>query len=416
MRSTPLSPFHLLALSIVIGLAAPQALATNYDVQVIATLDPETAGAEVELQVDQFNSQLKKLDFLAPAELFESFEASAGEVKRDGDRVVWELPEKGGKLSWHTTLNVPKGNAYDARITKDWALLRFEDLFPPVTTTAKKDSTSNFVLMLNGPKNWSFETRYGKANDKPLKIETAKRSFDRPTGWLIAGELGVRRDEIADRTVTVAAPVGTYFPRVPTLAFLRWTLPDLERVFPTLPKRLLVVSGDDEMWRGALSGPASLFVHGGRPLISENGTSPLLHELVHVSTRLTADDGDDWIVEGLAEYYSLEVLRRSDGLSPVRFSDSIKFLEDWVKRDDGELNDPSKGADTAAAVLLFHDIATELRKRFPDKEYPLDEAVQALLSGRKGNTHVSREDLKKAIKKATGESSEVLNTALKDLS
>ena len=395
----------LKALTVVTCLIAVPALAKDYDAQLTATLDPETSGAEVELKIKQSDSSLKKLDLAAPAELFDSFEASKGEVSREGDRVIWTIPSKGGTLTWHTTLNVPKGDSYDARITKDWALLRFEDLIPPLTSTSKKGSTSDFVVILKGPEKWSFETRYGKANDKPLNIDSDERRFDRPTGWLIAGELGIRREEIAKRAVTVAAPVGTHFPRVPTLAFLRWTLPDLERVFPMLSKRLLVVSGNEEMWRGALSGPSSLFLHRDRPLISENGTSPLLHELVHVATRMSAEKGDDWIVEGIAEYYSVEVLRRSDGLSPERFKDSMTFLKDWAKRDNGELKHPSKGADTAAAAFLFHRIALELREHSEDDEYPLDKAIQELLSGSEGSTKVSRKALQKSIEKVTGKPS-----------
>ena len=43
--------------------------------------------------------------------------------------------------------------------------------------------------------------------------------------------------------------------------------------------RLLIVSAGDPMWRGGLSGPSSMFLHSDRPLISENRTSTLLHEL-----------------------------------------------------------------------------------------------------------------------------------------
>ena len=69
------------------------------------------------------------------------------------------------------------------------------------------------------------------------------------------------------------------------------------------------------MWRGALSAPQSLYVHAERPLLSGNATSTLLHEIVHIGLGLADERGADWIVEGLAEYYSLEVLRRSGTIS-----------------------------------------------------------------------------------------------------
>ena len=38
---------------------------------------------------------------------------------------------------------------------------------------------------------------------------------------------------------------------------------------------------------------------------------PLLHEVMHAMLGIHATSGDDWIVEGLAEFYSLELLRLS---------------------------------------------------------------------------------------------------------
>ena len=50
-----------------------------------------------------------------------------------------------------------------------------------------------------------------------------------------------------------------------------------------------------------MSGPGSLYVHADRPMISENGTSTMLHELVHVAMGVSGSAHDDWLVEGLAE-------------------------------------------------------------------------------------------------------------------
>jgi hypothetical protein len=66
---------------------------------------------------------------------------------------------------------------------------------------------------------------------------------------------------------------------------------------------MLIVSAGDPMWRGGLSGPSSMFLHSDRPLISENRTSTLLHELGHIALGIRGDEESDWIVEGLAEHY-----------------------------------------------------------------------------------------------------------------
>jgi hypothetical protein len=248
---------------------------------------------------------------------------------------------------------------YDARLMDRWALLRLDDLFPPARARRLVGSTATASLTLAGPKGWSFESRYGPVRDS-VPVTDPKRLFDRPTGWLVAGRIGVRRDTISLRKVAVAAPTGQDVRRQDLLAFLRWTLPNLVSVFPEFPDRLLVVSARRQMWRGGLSGPASLYLHADRPFVSENGTSTPLHELVHVAMGSRFDSAADWIVEGLAEYYSLEVLRRSGGISNDRFKRSLATLQEWVDEDGGELRDPSFGSHTARAVLLFDALAREL--------------------------------------------------------
>ena len=261
-------------------------------------------------------------------------------------------------------------------MTPDWAIARLDDLFPRARTRSESGAQSRSSVVLAGPAGWRFETRYGPSHEQVAVVDEGRR-FDRPTGWLVAGRLGIRRDTIAGRTVSVAAPVGQGFRRVDVLAFLRWTLPDLVAVFPGMPDRLLVVGAPEGMWRGGLSGPESLYLHVGRPLISENGTSTLLHELVHIATTAPKSAGDDWIMEGLAEYYSLETLRRSGGISEERFASALGSLAAWAQRDGGRLADPSTGAHTARAALTFHELAAELE----DAGSSLDAVVGELVAG-----------------------------------
>ncbi len=217
-------------------------------------------------------------------------------------------------------------------------------------------------MSLEGPPGWSFESRYGRVRET-TPVANPDRRFDRPTGWLAAGRLGVRREWIGERRVTVAGPVDQDLRRLDIIAFLRWTLPRLVRVFPDFPAYLLIVGARDGMWRGGLSGPDSLYMHSDRPLISENGTSTLLHELVHIATGAQRGRREDWIVEGLAEFYSLEILRRSDGLGDERYRQAFDRLEAWSKEDDGTLTSPSTGANTARATLFFRDLNDELKRR-----------------------------------------------------
>jgi predicted metalloprotease with PDZ domain len=148
-----------------------------------------------------------------------------------------------------------------------------------------------------------------------------------------------------------------------TLALLNWTLPELARLLPDLPPRLTIVSAGDPMWRGGLSAPQSLFIHADRPLISENATSTLLHEVMHMALGVTARTGHDWIVEGLAEFYSLELLHRSGTISPQRYAQARTDLATWAKDATDLCKATSTGATTALAVGLLADLDSEIRKQ-----------------------------------------------------
>ena len=174
------------------------------------------------------------------------------------------------------------------------------------------------------------------------------------------GELGIRRDRIAGTQAAVAAPIGQEITRLEIMTLLTFTLPTVRDWFPAFPKRLLIVSASDGMWRGALSGPASLFLHGERPLVSENGTSTVLHELVHVGMHRQASLDADWIDEGLAEYLALVLLHEAGGLTDRRFESALEEQKRWGESASqlGKAN--SQGAATAKAVTVFAQLHKEI--------------------------------------------------------
>ena len=139
-----------------------------------------------------------------------------------------------------------------------------------------------------------------------FRVDNPERRFDRPTGWMIAGKLGTRRDllgapEVGLTRVSVSAPRGTALHRMDILTLLSFVWPEVQDTLGKLPDELLIVGGDDPLWLGGLSAAQSLFLHAGRPLVSENGTSALMHELTHLLTRISGKKRDDWIAEGIAE-------------------------------------------------------------------------------------------------------------------
>jgi predicted metalloprotease with PDZ domain len=115
------------------------------------------------------------------------------------------------------------------------------------------------------------------------------------------------------------------------------------------------------MWRGGLSGPNSVFVHASLPLISRDGTSPLLHELMHATLGISPGPGGDWIVEGLAEVYSLELLVRSRTLSKKRYQRVLAQIAERGRAAQTLEVEHSSGATTARAVTMLHALDREIR-------------------------------------------------------
>jgi hypothetical protein len=305
--------------------------------------------------------------------------AGDGAIVPQGEYVKWTPPLSGGKLSFHVPVGHERPNGrYDASITSDWAVFRGDDLFPPAQTQDHEDSEADATLHVNLPDRWSFVSAYPKVDDDVFEIEHAHRRLDRPTGWMAAGRLGVRRERIAGVQVIVAGPTGQGARRLDILALLNWNLPRVRRLIPDhMPKRLVIVSAGDPMWRGGLSGPNSLFIHADRPLLSENGSSTLIHELIHVVTRIEGENGADWIVEGMAEYYSLKILWRSGTLSDRRYKQTFAKLAEWAE-ESGPLNvELSRGPVTARAVGIMRALDREIYKK-TNHEKSYDDVVRLL--------------------------------------
>ena len=160
------------------------------------------------------------------------------------------------------------------------------------------------------------------------------------------------------------------------LAFLAWNLPEAARLFPSFPSRLTVVSANEPMWRGGLSAPSSLFIQASLPLLSENGTSTLLHELMHIGIGNSAGHNADWIVEGMAEYYSLKLLYRSGTISKRRFEKSLAALEKWGREAADLCVGKASGAVDARFINGTNVFEYIVRGRIMELWFELD--VQAL--------------------------------------
>jgi predicted metalloprotease with PDZ domain len=390
-----------------IVLASDSPVRPSYRVDYEFELLPEQDKARVRITIEH-GKYLREISFNNTANAFSSIRAN-GKLMLEKGRVQWLLPSTGKAwMSYDVQLTHQRApKEYDALITDKWAIFRGDDLVPPVKTREINQATTNAYLTFKLPAGWrSVETGWQRQKNTTFRIDNPERLFDRPTGWMIAGDLGTRRVALDSTEITISAPKGSGVRRLDMAAWLYFIWPEMHKVFTKTPKKLLIVSAGDPMWRGGLSGPNSLFVHADRPFISENGTSPLLHELVHSVSRISgvvsADANDDWIAEGLAEYYSIELIYRAGGISATRRKQIFSALKKASKHITYLGNGESIARTTDSAVVLFNNLDKELRATTP---YTIDDITHTLISIRK----VSLYDLRKTAEKLLGKKSRVLS-------
>ncbi len=386
------------ATALIFALGSLTASADTFEAAYKAEFRPTAGTIAVELRI-KGETLPSRIRLRIDPERHKDFRSTDG-LEVTNQEVTWRPRGKFSRLSYEFTVNHERSpKRYDSFMTREWALFRGDKLVPRTRVTGKPGlaarTTFEFVL----PEGWSIATPYAAHGTRKFAIDDPDRLLDRPAGWMLAGKIGVRTDKIGHVQATIAAPVGESARRQDMLAFLNWNLPTLLDVFSEFPARLLIVSAGDPMWRGGLSGPSSLFLHSDRPLISENRTSTLLHELVHVALRLHGDEESDWIVEGLAEFYSVETLRRSGGISDHRYYQALEDMQHWAKRSQTLFNKSSKGATTARAVLVFAAADREIRDKTNGRK-SLDDVARALA---KDGGEVSLERLQKTAASVAGQ-------------
>ena len=376
--------------------AAPSQERPAFTLFYTAWIKPDPGIATVKLRISSHPDWVNWMRFYVDPERHENF-LHSGELVREGDELLWTPPDDDAWIQYDVKIESRRSNGrYDGYITEDWALFRADDLVPPVRTDFRDGTQSRAKLEVHLPEGWSIATRYPRYTSGRYKVDDPDRLIDRPTGWLVMGRIGTRRETIGGTKVTVAAPVDQGVKRMDMIAFLRWTLPTMQSLFPDFPDRLLIVSADDPMWRGALSAPNSLYLHADRPMISGNGTSTLIHELVHVAMSARSGPKADWIVEGLAEYYSLEVLHRSGTLSTERYENAHEELAEWGKDVESLDVERSHGPITAKAVGRLRLIDKEIREQSGGRR-SLDDVVRTLATT---DGEITREAFAAAVEQA----------------
>ena len=379
------------------GTSAAAAAPKYYDVAYRAHFRPDAGVVDMEIALSGERLP-SRIVLNVDARRHKQF-TSTDPLQIEPSHVTWQPRGRASRLRYQFIVDYQRApQRYDSRMTEEWAIFRAEKMVPRASVTARRSLHSRATLEFELPQNWAVATPYGSVGELRYQFDDPERRFDQPEGWMLAGKIGSRNEKIGGVRVVVAAPAGDNARRQDMLTFLKFTLPRMQEVFAHFPPRLLIVSAGDPMWRGGLSGPSSLFLHSDRPLISENRTSTLLHELAHIALGVRGDEESDWIVEGLAELYSLETLRRSGSISEQRYKQALRRLADWSKRSPTLFASHSNGATTARAVLALHAADAEIRSATGGKA-TIDDVARKLASER-GTVSLVR--LQKAAQEVAG--------------
>ena len=363
--------------------APAKTFALDYTIELL----PKQDQARITMALGKGSERVARLSFDFDAKRYSGFKATGGQFAAAGTgKATWTPAGDGSKLTWLVRITHQRdAGDFDARMTPDWALFRGDKVIPFIKARMKKNTGSTARLRFVLPPGWTNVDTGWMRNGDHFLIDNRERKFDRPIGWMIAGKVGTRRDQFGMTEIAVAAPKGDPLDRMDALTMINFVWPEIEGAFGKTPRKVLIVGAGDPMWRGGLSAPNSLFFHSQRPLVSENATSTLFHELSHVVTRISGEDRSDWIAEGLAEFYSVELVWRAGGMSDARRERVYDNLRDWGRTVKTLRTDRSSAETTARAVVLLHELDAEIRARTKDQK-DIDDVTKILRVMRKVST------------------------------
>ena len=204
--------------------APPEAQRPAFTIFYTAWVKPDEKIATVKIRLSENPEWVNWMRFyIDPAR--HSGLLSSGQLSMQGNEALWTPPDEDAWLQYDVQLESQRSNGrYDGYMTADWALFRADDLVPPVRTDFKDGTQSKAKLEINVPQNWSVVTRYPQYTSGRFNVDDEDRLIDRPTGWLLMGEIGTRRETIGGTKVTVSAPVDQGIKRMDMIAFLRLSL------------------------------------------------------------------------------------------------------------------------------------------------------------------------------------------------
>ena len=394
-----------------LALSSPLWAANKVNLDYHVHLLPQSDQAEVRLTLAQ-GSAVRSLDFdLGDGSRYSDFKADGQWQLTPGKaaRGVWRPTADKASLTYRVNISHGRKSAsFDTRMTPNWALMRGEDLVP----AAKLDQQDGIELVsrleFELPGGWkSVETAWPRTGQNKFRIDNPSRLFDRPTGWMLAGQLGSRRTRLGETEVTVASPLGQGMRRMDVLTLLTFVWPQVQALYPRHPGKLLIVGANDPMWRGSQSAHESIYFNSHLPLVSESGTSALVRELAQMFGRINGTQRSDWISEGFAEYYAIELVRRAGGMSDERYENLHGKLLRISQKVTTLRSDRINPTQVARAVVLLQELDREIRLKTHNKR-SLDDVLRGAM--RQGD--IDTKAFVQLSESVIGGSSKVLSTEL----
>lgn len=371
--SSPLAP----------TLAADTATKSTYSIDYVVRISKQNPSvAEVRWELAGID-EIREIRLGTARGEFSDLRAS-GQLEIGPDGARWQPGAPYGHLTYRARIAHVRGQhqRYDSYSTADWIVTRARRIFPSIAVDYHARPgplpKSRARLIFRLPAGWRSATIFEPAGDNAYRLEDVDATLCRPRGWFALGSIAVSQQEIADLMIRVALVPGSKLRAGALFELLGTTLPAMKRMLSPRAQTVLVVSAPDPMWHGGISGQASLFMHGDRPLRTPDKTSPYLHELFHVLQPYTPAPDADWIEEGLAEYYSLELQRRAGAIDAEAFTRALGYFRRFGLWNVPLTEQHDNAATNNSAPLVMYALDQRIQQATAGK-HRLDDVVAALV-------------------------------------
>ena len=325
--------------------------------------------------------EIKALRLRFPSDRFKGFRGS-GELHPMDGGLRWEPAGPYAHLTYRVKIDHARGQhgRFDSYASRDWVLSRAHDLFPRIDVECYPDAPpakSRARLTFRLPPGWRSAAALTTVGPDTYRLDEPGKILDRPRGWFALGKLALDRQEIADAMVQLARMPGSTLQAADLFRFLTTTLPTLKKLLLAGPETILLVSAPDPMWHGGISGEHSFYMHAGRPLRTPDKTSPWLHEMFHVLQPYKPAPDADWIEEGLAEFYSLELQRRAGLIDAAAYTRALGYFEHFGLWNVNLTQQQDNAATNNSAPLVMYALDQRIQRATAGKRR-LDDVVTQL--------------------------------------